>query len=335
MAAASFDDYDFDGDQEWEAFVSKIELTGTDQAAQLRRVKAKYFKKHVDPTFQLPSTAVPPAAEAPPPDERSSQPETEPAQTQQPAQPTTSAPSAAAVPSAVSTLSMLPGVNAVLQAGLIGLLLAFLVTMVIQRAHQNRQAYTRFMQVALMSHLLRIASSVGPPPFKPFSMPAIQNWFARVSLTSDSHYAMVCFMFLGQPATLAAMISSFVFAGLRLASYIKRHYPGIARPVLPLLNAALARKEEAFLLMAVADISLLGVLVIRMFTIRALLFPFIYANMLRKRYQSPSSAKYHRLVWGVIGKYTQPIVSRLPLPIKRYVDMGVDFFTGRQAARTQ
>lgn len=86
--------------------------------------------------------------------------------------------------------------------------------------------------------------------------------------------------------------------------------------------------------MAVADISLLGVLVVRMFTIRALLFPLIYLSMLRKRYQSPSSARYHRVVWGTLGEYVQPVVSRLPPQLKRYVDMGVNLFTGQQAART-
>lgn len=62
------------------------------------------------------------------------------------------------------------------------------------------------------------------------------------AVTSDSHYAMVCFMFLGQPSTLAAMVSPLLFAALRLASYIKRNFPAVARPVLPLIDAALARK---------------------------------------------------------------------------------------------
>lgn len=92
-------------------------------------------------------------------------------------------------------------------------------------------------------------------------------------------------------------------------------------------------QEQTFLAMAVADISLLGVLIVRMFTIKALLFPFIYLSMLRKRYQSPASAKYHRVVWGTIAEKAQPVVSRLPSQLKRYVDMGVDLFTGNQAAR--
>lgn len=43
----SFDEYDFDSDPQWQAFVSAIELTGADPDAQLRRVKAKFYKKHV------------------------------------------------------------------------------------------------------------------------------------------------------------------------------------------------------------------------------------------------------------------------------------------------
>lgn len=105
-------------------------------------------------------------------------------------------------------------------------------------------------------------------------------------------------------------------------------------PPEPAATGQFGMQEQAFLAMAVADIALLGVLVIRMFTIRALLFPFIYANMLRKRYQSPTSARYHQHVWGQVAQVMQPVVSRLPAPIKKYVDTGVDFFTGRQAPRT-
>lgn len=43
----AFEDYDFDNDPKWQAYVSQIELTGADQAAQLRRVKAKFYKKNV------------------------------------------------------------------------------------------------------------------------------------------------------------------------------------------------------------------------------------------------------------------------------------------------
>lgn len=67
---------------------------------------------------------------------------------------------------------------------LIGLMLGFLVTMVLQRPQQNRRAYVWFMQVALMSHLIRIASAVGAPQLKPFSMQVIQDWLTKVSSTN-------------------------------------------------------------------------------------------------------------------------------------------------------
>lgn len=61
-------------------------------------------------------------------------------------------------------------------------------------------------------------------------------------MTSDSHYAMVCFMFVGQPSTLAVMVSPLLLSTLRLASYVKRVFPAAAKPLLPVLDAALARK---------------------------------------------------------------------------------------------
>lgn len=69
---------------------------------------------------------------------------------------------------------------------LIGLMLGFLVTMVMQRTRQNRQAYQWFMQAALLSHLIRITSSVGTPQLRPFSMQAIQSWLTKVSRTNPA-----------------------------------------------------------------------------------------------------------------------------------------------------
>lgn len=58
---------------------------------------------------------------------------------------------------------------------------------------------------------------------------------------------MVCFMFVGQPATLAAMVSPLLLSTLRLASYVKRNFPAAARPLMPVLDAALARKVRSAL----------------------------------------------------------------------------------------
>lgn len=70
-----------------------------------------------DPSFELPMSAASGAEEPQVPEDHTSQPEYEPAQPQQSSQATENVPASRPVQSSGTSLSMLPGVNAVLQAG--------------------------------------------------------------------------------------------------------------------------------------------------------------------------------------------------------------------------
>jgi hypothetical protein len=67
----------------------------------------------------------------------------------------------------------------------------------------------------------------------------------------------------------------------------------------------------------------------RAFTQRAILFPFVYANMLRSRYKSPASARYHQAVWKVISDRAQPVMKMMPAPVHSVINWVVRWFTGR------
>lgn len=54
--------------------------------------------------------------------------------------------------------------------------------------------------------------------------------------TSDAHYASVCFMFASQQPTLAVMASPALFAGLRLAAYVRKNFSGILSSIMPLCD---------------------------------------------------------------------------------------------------
>lgn len=93
--------------------------------------------------------------------------------------------------------------------------------------------------------------------------------------------------------------------------------------LLPLLQ------EAAFYGMAVMDMSLLAVVIGRAFTQRAILLPFVYVNMLRQRYKSPVSAKYHQATWAVLVSYMQPVLKHMPSPVHTGVGYVTRWFTGR------
>lgn len=92
-----------------------------------------------------------------------------------------------------------------------------------------------------------------------------------------------------------------------------------------------ALQEHAFYGMAVMDLSLLGVVIGRAFTQKAVLLPFVYINMLRHRYKAPVSAKYHQAIWGILVGYVQPIMKYMPSPVHTGVGYVTRWFTGRTA----
>jgi hypothetical protein len=49
LSAMEFEGFDFDSNENWLAYVRNIEFSGSadDQASQLRRLQAKWYKKHV------------------------------------------------------------------------------------------------------------------------------------------------------------------------------------------------------------------------------------------------------------------------------------------------
>lgn len=114
-------------------------------------------------------------------------------------------------------------------------------------------------------------------------------------------------------ACLCALIDRYLF--LTLWTFAARIYEttggGIERSEMHWCEL----QEQAFFAMAVMDIALMAVLLGRAFTQRALLFPFVYANMLRSRYKSPVSAKYHQAVWATLASYFQPVMKWMPAPV--------------------
>lgn len=83
--------------------------------------------------------------------------------------------------------------------------------------------------------------------------------------------------------------------------------------------------------MAVMDLSLLGVVIGRAFTQKAVLLPFVYINMLRHRYKSPVSAKYHQAIWSILVGHVQPVLKYMPGPVHTGIGYLVRWFTGRTA----
>jgi hypothetical protein len=95
-----------------------------------------------------------------------------------------------------------------------------------------------FFTVALVAHVLRIVTSIGLPKMKPFSMEELKKWSQQVLATSDVHYvnvALLALLLLRQPF-FPIMMSPFLFASLRLASFVQKKASSLERYTAQLLN---------------------------------------------------------------------------------------------------
>jgi hypothetical protein len=92
------------------------------------------------------------------------------------------------------------------------------------------------MATVATTHLLRLAHAVGLPQLRPFSWQNFQAWAATVGGTSDVHYLIVAFSFLGHRPMVLLMASPAILASLRLASFLKQRMPSLQRAFDPFLS---------------------------------------------------------------------------------------------------
>lgn len=109
-----------------------------------------------------------------------------------------------------------------------------LLTYVVMR-HQQLASYRFFMWAVVLNAGLRLSHAVGAPQLKPFSAQALMAWLQRVMSTSDAHYLLVGFAFQGHRPLPPLMVSPFLLASLRLASFLKQQMPSLQSYVDPLL----------------------------------------------------------------------------------------------------
>ena len=91
-------------------------------------------------------------------------------------------------------------------------------------------------QVAAAAHALRIVSAVGLPQLRPLDTEKLKRYVATVSGTSDAHYLIVCILFVVQRPFPPVMFSPFLFALMRVASFLQKQVPATQRLMAPVLE---------------------------------------------------------------------------------------------------
>mmetsp|Transcript_5504 Transcript_5504/g.12192 ORF Transcript_5504/g.12192 Transcript_5504/m.12192 type:complete len:345 (+) Transcript_5504:99-1133(+) len=321
---AKFGEFDWGGDGKWNAYLKNIELPGADQITALLKLKAKWYKRNVDPDFEVewlsgqkaaPSSSGPTPSSATPPPPAPSQ--TSNANTaQQPAGGSwwsrftagTGGNSAAAQALQERTLFMLHIAMLVTAVGHVGTILL---------PGLSYRFFRWFMMLTILAQGIKVFGKHGWPPVTRWT--ALQGWLQQV-LPSNAFFHLVCAMVFGtgrgQPVTLA-VVPPVVVALYRAFSEASKRYSSHSLWVKYGAQAhqwLLTRQRQALVTSAYTEVATGAMLIIQLFSpARNFLLAFFYWNMLKMRYQAPEPSPYHREVWRLIDQRTIGIRTQFPI----------------------
>jgi hypothetical protein len=105
-------------------------------------------------------------------------------------------------------------------------------------------SYRMYMITVATTHLIRLTHAAGLPQLQPFSWQILQTWASTVGGTSDAHYLLVAFSFLGQRPMVMLMVGPAILAALRLASFLNKRMPSLQ----PAFEPLLAKRVRAVLI---------------------------------------------------------------------------------------
>lgn len=315
----AFRAFDWDGDERWKAYVRNIELPGTDAAAAMLKVKAKWYKREIDSTFEV--DWVTSQSKPAPRSEPSPQPSAAPRSTanQPSARPATGGWGSGSRPGGSSTAGMSSIQSKIIPLHLLMVVLAlFHVVPVLPISSCSLRCYWWFMRVAVCTQGYMVYSKFGAPPVWPFNWQALQRWLSQAMVSTDFFYAITCFAFMSSRSSMTlAMIPTLLSAIRSVLAVASHQFAGSAWWQQTGAKAqAWASSREAFLtqISTWSELALGLLLVVMLITPnRNFLLLFFYWNMLKMRYVTPESAANHRMAWAVVDRRTAPYREKLPL----------------------
>ncbi|EFJ48406.1 hypothetical protein VOLCADRAFT_91054 [Volvox carteri f. nagariensis] len=348
----AFKQYDFHNDENWKAYIRSVELPARDAEEAMLRVKARWYKKNIDPNFDL--NQVSSGAKA--------QPQPQSARAFGSGGATSGAPAAANSGTGSGTTSRgnteytprappppppppprygaassgtYGGVSAQQRLFLmhVGMLLLG-VFVVVPFLPYSRLGYVYLMRLSILALGYKIYLQHGLPSFRPVSM--MTAWFQRVMPTSDFLQLITALSFSAQPPMVLVAVPLLVLAAYHAAAYCAAHFSNHAlwQRYGSRLHVAMLRKQaDALLLNAFCEIGTAALLVLQLLTpARSLLTLVFYGQILKLKLHVPDSAPQHRQVWRKINDLTLPYRRQVPA-LERFIQMAIRWFASVPGAR--
>jgi hypothetical protein len=342
-ALHAFQGYDFENDPKWRLYKNNLEVpAGRSEQQVLLKYKAKFYKQHVDPDFDVSAasaqtgrTPEQPPRHANTSSDQKTAPEatkatsTAPSKSEpKPANGASNTGASSSSAAAARAQGWLKTLQQKLQSGrrpspetiqfglhFILLWLFLFFAQPFQR-RLSYQAWSMFLKVSLATHLYKVYLKAGFPRLKPFPA-APQQWLARVGMSTDFMYAFLSLMFMPQRPITPAVLPIAVLAVYHVFAYASKHFGRTAlwqRFGVRAHAWLSAHMRDALMLNAYAEIGTGFFLIVLLFTpARNFLLLFLYFNFLRMRYYSPDVAAYHQQAWVTVDDRVSPIIQRLPI----------------------
>ena len=183
----------------------------------------------------------------------------------------------------------------------------------VQPFSRSLQAESLKMTVlmSMLMHVGRLVRRMGVPR----SSSAILPWIQTVAPTTEVFNVGCTLLMLINRSASMVFVSQGILAIYHAASLLNAVLHGGSKVVQDAYKYLGQKQRKALLLMGLCDLFALVQLLLACthLGIRGALNVYMYLGMLKGRYKSPESVSYHQEAWALVGKYTRPLLIRVPL----------------------
>ncbi|KAL4424798.1 hypothetical protein ABPG77_000838 [Micractinium sp. CCAP 211/92] len=334
---AAFRAFDWEGDEGWRAHRANTEIPPGKEALEVK-VKAKWYKRQVDPEFDVDWVVPPPAAAT-----ASATASAAAGAARSAAEGVTRAAqsAAAAARSAAASAAGRAGVGAGASArasptGELVLLcahVAMLVTAVLSLQPLSRflawQAYFMFCRTAVVASGYKVYLRHGLPPLRPFPA-AAAPWLQAVAQSPEFFHFLVATLLLQVPQLWVGMAPLLLAVAPPTLTALGSRFGGhplwarYGRPAKDFLDRAQPAIQQASANLEIT-MGFQFIFVVFSMGIRGGMLAYVYWQNLRVRYWAPQSRPYHVQAWAALNAKAQPLLTMLP-SLQRSLDYAVRWF---------
>uniref|UniRef100_A0A7S3QWN4 Uncharacterized protein n=1 Tax=Dunaliella tertiolecta TaxID=3047 RepID=A0A7S3QWN4_DUNTE len=331
-----FQNFPFDTDERFKEYMSRFEVVN---AASAEKLKAKFYKAHIDPNFDVSwaSEARNTASSTP----RSStffQSSTPPPRSENHDSSTSGPQTGSTRFSSSASSHTAPPPKPRMQQQRIFLyhvaVLALVIVHLLPLAPipWSRRAYRLLLQLSLLGQSYKLYLRHGLPAFRPLT--ALQAYLNRVVPTNDFYMLVIGFSFMSHTPMTLVLAPLTISAAYGVVEYLGTYYKQNRlwqKYGQPAAAAMQRRSTQAEMASASSEVLVGAFLVMNLFSARRnILLTFAFWNLLKMRYHASEARNYHRQVWHKVGARTLGLRGKLPPAFQSGVNFIVKWFQTAQ-----